>query len=523
MEEFQMYLNPAHAVNSFKIRTGISNKLSNAFLSFSKRMYEEGYYFIADKYLNSENLLILNRSRGAESNFFVFIRTKKKDELEIFFSNPLFDPKVKKENLIVKRIIKENEDLENKFLFTIILIKEHSKIKPVDEYWGNLHSHIGTIHGERVWDDGITEDRNWLLQSLLWHHDFHALTSHNWPHNEERLSFLKNHCDAANITFIPGWENTTTIHDRVKSPHILVLCDSIETAMQAKYEFLSKKLEDNKGEAITPILSGVPGPIQRHLSYLKHLHNSGKAALFIAHPSSQNQGIDILDPELRKYISDAEGYDILFNFADGVEQFNFKELDSKEVSLLYIMRMIENELGIRFYKLNHMAINYYVGEIAKKYGLYVLANQDDHYQPSIESGLLSDYSFGHNKLILSIATYEYFKKQKRKFNSSEFVKAIIHKKFIFEDEKGRREEQFSLSPVVAVSIDNDNGKIELYENRKPSVLEKIRSWLASEPSYYWNIAKLQFKYWFADKNQKKEIRNELGKAKAYNLKIDDKK
>ena len=146
MKEFQMYLNPAHAVNSFKIRTGISNKLSNAFLLFSKRMYEEGYYFIADKYLNGENLLILNRSRGAESNFFVFIRTKKKDELEIFFSNPLFDPKVKKENLIVKRIIKENEDLENKFLFTILVIKEHSKIKPIDEYWGNLHSHIGTIH-----------------------------------------------------------------------------------------------------------------------------------------------------------------------------------------------------------------------------------------------------------------------------------------------------------------------------------------------------------------------------------------
>jgi len=521
MKELQRYQDPNDAVALFKLRSGISNKLAKPFLSFSKRLYEKGYYFIADKYLMGEDLLILNRSKGAESNFFVFVRSKNKDEIEIFFSNPSLNPNIKRDKLIIREKIKESKDVDNRFKFLEAEIDTYSQLKPINEYWGNLHSHIGTINGERVWDDGITDSRNWLLQSLLWHHDFHALTSHNWPHNEERLTFLKQHCDAANITFIPGWENTTTIQDRVKSPHILVLCDSIETAMQAKYEFLSKKLEDNKGEAVTPILSGVPGPIQRHLSYLKHLRNSGKAALFIAHPSSQNQGIDILDPELRKYISDAEDYDILFNFADGVEQFNFKELDSKEVSLLYIMRMIENELGIRFNRLNHMAINYYIGEIAKKHGLYVLANQDDHYQPSIESGLLSDYSYGYNKLILSIAAFEYFKKQKRKFISSEFVKAIIHKKFIFEDEKGRKEEQFSLSPVAVVHI-HDDGKIELYENRKSSVLKKIRLWLASEPSYYWNIAKLQFKYWLADKEQKKEIAKELAKAKAYNLKVNDK-
>jgi hypothetical protein len=378
---------------------------------------------------------------------------------------------------------------------------------------------MGTINGERIWDDGITDHENWILQSALWHHDFKALTSHNWTHNEERLNFLNERCSSLNITFIPGWENTTTIEDRVMSPHIVVLCRDIETAMAAKYEFLVNKLKNNEGEVVTPILSGVPGPVTRHLSYLKHLHNLGKAALFIAHPSSQNRGIDILDPELRKYISDSEVYDILFNFADGVEQFNFRELDSREVSLLYIMRMIEHDLGLKFEKLNHMAINYYIGEIAKKKGLYVLANQDDHYQPSIESGLLSDYSYGYNKFVIPIDAFEYFKKNGRKFNSSEFVEAIINKKLIIEDGNEKKYFDFSLSPVVAVSVNED--KVQLFENRKAGMLEKIRLWLASKPAYYWNIAKLQFKYWFADKEQKKEIKKELEKAKAYYLRTSE--
>ena len=519
MKEKDMYTNPKYAVDLFKLRTKMSRNFAKSFLSFSKKLYEEGYYFIADKYLTDMDLLILNRSKGAESNFFVFIKSKSKDEIEVFFSNPLYDAKVKKEDLILRKIIKENKHMDLQFDSVISLISEYSKIKPFNEYWGNLHSHIGTINGERVWDDGITDSRNWLLQSMLWHHDFHALTSHNWTHNEERLEFLKSHCDAANITFIPGWENTTTIKDRIESPHILVLCDSIETAIQAKYEFLSKKLENNKGEKVTPILSGVPGPIEKHLSYLKHLNISGKAALFIAHPSSQNKGIDILDPELRKYISDIELYNILFNFADGVEQFNFKELDSKGVKLLYIMRLIESDLGLKFNELNHMSINYYIGEIAKKKGLFVLANQDDHYQPDIESGLLSDYSYGYNKLTISIATFEYFKKQNRKFDSSEFVNAIIKKKFIFREENEEKIEDFSLSPVAAVSINHNN--IELFDNRKSSKIEKIKMWMNSEPAYYWNIIKLQFKYWLADKKQKKEIKNELEKARAYNIKIED--
>jgi hypothetical protein len=168
-----------------------------------------------------------------------------------------------------------------------------------------------------------------------------------------------------------------------------------------------------------------------------------------------------------------------------------------------------------------MAINYYIGEIAKKKGLFVFANQDDHYQPPIDSEILSDYAYGHNKLTLSPSVFNALKNQERKFTAREFVRAILKKNFVVENaeiENESNQMNFSLEPVAAVTIDLQGGKITLFENRKMSTMEKIKLWLASVPAYYWNIAKLQFKYWFADKEQKKEIAKELAKAKAYNLK-----
>lgn len=530
-------------VESFKNKTEISWPLTRALIETGKELYEKGFYLVEHKYILKNNLLVFNRSKEADSNFFVFVKAKDKKELDIFFSNPSMDPKIKREELILRFSIKGNEDIQpiaKKINDIFNKAIEISKVKKKNEYWGCLHSHIGTIKGERVWDDGITEDESWFLQSMLWHHDFHALTSHNWTHNEERLNWMNGMLSSANMVFIPGWENTTTIEDRVKSPHILVLCKNIETAMKAKYEFLSKKLADNYGETVTPILSGVPGPYTKHLNYLSQLHKNKDAAIFIAHPSSKDVGIDILDPSNLKSISENTIHDLLFNFADGVEGFNFKEINSEEVTLLYIMRLIKDELGYNFHKLNHMSINYYIGLIAKKHGLFVLANQDDHYQPSIDSSILSDYSYGHNKLVLSTVVFNYFKEQlRRKFTSEEFVHAIVNKRFLSSsdsssqqsmssnknkklmensDEKIMQNSDFALEPITALNIESEN--IQLFENREQTTIEKIKTWIQSEPAYYWNIAKLQFKYWFADKKQKKEIRAELEKAKAYNLKAE---
>ena len=518
MAGIRKFQDPYDPVESFKVRAKLSSSLMRGLLDYGKKLYERGFYFIDDKYLLGEDLMILNRSDGADSNFFVFIRKKSKNELDIFFSNPYLNKDMSKGDQILHNIIDDNqrvaEQIEDAFKKTMVM----SHLKPTDQYWGAFHSHIGTINGEKVWDDGTTDSRNWILQSMLWNHDFHALTSHNWTHNEERLNFMDQRCAAGNLVLIPAWENTTTISDRVRSPHILVFCKDIPTAMKAKYEFLSKKIINNdpKKDEVTPVLSGVPGPIGQHLEYLRSLHINDEAALFIAHPSSSNSGIDILDPSVIKEVGEMQAWDLLFEFADGIEQFNFKELGTGSPSgdfINKIKHMMVNDGYLA--PATHMAINWYIGELGKRNGLFVLANQDDHYQPPIDSSIFSDYSYGYNKITLTQAALDYFRKERRKPRPDEIVYGLIHKKARKEDE----ENSFSIEPITFTEMD-ENG-IKLFKSREMGKLDKVRLWLKSEPDYYWNIAKLQFKYWFSSKKQKQEIKKEIAKAKAFNAKVEE--
>ncbi len=518
MPGISKFEDPHESIDFFKARTNLSSSLTRGLLEYGKKLYNQGFYFINDKYLLGEDLMILNRSDGADSNFFVFIRKKSQNKVDVFFSNPYLNKNMSKGDQIFHNLLDDDQRVEEQVEEIFKITMTISKLKPTDQYWGAFHSHIGTINGERVWDDGTTNDRDWILQSMLWNHDFHALTSHNWTHNEERLGSMDQHCAAGNLIFIPAWENTTTISDRVKSPHILVLCKDIPTAMKAKYEFLSKKIIQNnpKEDKVTPILSGVPGPLSQHLEYLSALHKNDEAALFIAHPSSSNVGIDILDPSVMKEMGEMRAWDLLFNFADGIEQFNFKELFTGSPSGEFISKikhMMVNEGYL--YPPTHMVINWYVGEIAKKRGLFVLANQDDHYQPAIDSSILSDYSYGYNKIVLTKTVLDRFRKEKRKPRSDEIVYGLIHKKLRKEDE----ENSFSIEPVTFTEI-GEYG-IRLFKSRELSTWNSIRLWLKSEPNYYWNIAKLQFKYWFSNKKQKQEIRKEIVKAKAFNSKVEE--
>jgi hypothetical protein len=97
-----VYENPEDAVSLLRIRKNLSKTLASSLLALSKELYEKGYRFVADKYLLKEDLFILNRSSGAESNFFVFIHAKKNDEIEVFFSNPSFSPNIPKDHFGIR-------------------------------------------------------------------------------------------------------------------------------------------------------------------------------------------------------------------------------------------------------------------------------------------------------------------------------------------------------------------------------------------------------------------------------------
>ncbi|MCS7109220.1 MAG: hypothetical protein NZ903_00270, partial [Candidatus Micrarchaeota archaeon] len=153
-------MNSVHkTIETFKTTTGISWNLAKALIESSKEFCEKGYSFVDRNEILRRNLLILNRSKGAESNFFIFIKAKSRDSLDIFFSNPSKEERISRNDLIIHNEIKEEKEIfiiKEKIDRALERANAFANLKEINEYWGVLHSHLGTIKDERIWDDGIT-------------------------------------------------------------------------------------------------------------------------------------------------------------------------------------------------------------------------------------------------------------------------------------------------------------------------------------------------------------------------------
>lgn len=527
------YASPQKALAKVRFRKWPLLEFTSRFVN---EMYDSGFYAIDDDYVFGEQRIVLNRSRGAGSNFFVFIDINR-SSVDVFFTDPR-PPEaardLRREDILVCRsfgcgpiasIFGKSPEYASAVAKAAI---EAARQKPLNEYRCFLHSHIGSINGKQVWDDGVSEDRDWIAQTMLWHGDYHALTSHNWTHDEEKLGMLSSHCEAGNIVFIPGWENTTTVRDdTLLSPHILVYCDSVETAMEAKKDFLSRKLDEDaqKGNKITPILSGVPRvessdrlgdewtkeetAFEQHLAYLKKLHDGGRAALVIAHPMAASPGTDLLDPKSIQLLGAERIRELMFRTVDGIERFNFLEKSRK----LDLSKMCDPEsrkvIGWLLGEMKRahidggltpMNVNFLLGRLAEECGMFTTASQDDHYEPPVTSGAIGDYCKGFTRYVVSDSRFGVLMASGRKPTAAEVVYDMINNRSAFR---------------AVAYVSHSSAGIEVVKERMSTALESIWRWFSFAPKYYLNIAQRQLRYILSDQSQKNEMAKELAKAKAF--------
>lgn len=492
------YSRPDEAIRSVRFA---GRPARAAALRFVEGLYEKGYYAVKDSYVLGDSTIALNRSRGAESNFFVFIRPKG-SRAEVFFTDPRDTSDavtLQRGGIIVRRELEASAQASDVLAMTLNL----AGLKYPNHFYCNFHSHLGSINGEGLWDDAITRDIDWIGQSMMWNIDVHALTPHNWTQKRKLLRFLDRHCANANIVLVPGWENTTTVDvkETVRAPHLLVYCADIDTAWKAKEEFLAKKLD--KPGVITPILGSVPVPFDEHINFITGpvLRAAGKAALIFAHPASTLPGIDLLDPANVNALGGERIWKLLFEIADGVEQYNFSDshceidfdltdgkIDGKSAFADELRAKMRQE-GLKPI-LSPAMINYCVGRIAKReYDRITTAAPDDHSQPPLSPDNISDYAMGHTRLELGERTMEILRRSCRKPTSAEIVASMIGRKFPL------AEEPVKFAAVLFARKKGDT--FEIPSQRRPTRWERIRGWFREDLPQLWRYVKLQGEYMFS--------------------------
>ncbi|MEM2974023.1 MAG: hypothetical protein QW112_00120, partial [Candidatus Micrarchaeia archaeon] len=513
-------------------------------INYVRRLYDNGFYALADLYITEGKRIILNRSRGTESNFFAVVEGGL-GSVDIYFSDPRTDDKaleLGRDDVIHKEkyggggIFRyafggfgdpgKGFEIANRTL-------EFSALKDIREYRCFLHSHLGYINvngkDEALWGDGRTKDRYWILHTILAHGDVHALTEHNWTQNEERLGALKERCEAANIVFVPGWENTTVVEDKeaedyyaeelIKAPHILCYCANIDVAMKVKQNFLMHKLRKNT--AITPIFCGVPAPFDEHIRFIMEYHDQGLLGVVIAHPFSLMPGIDLCDPNNLKKLG-AVKIKWLFGAADGVEKNNGGENHSKididlsgEKEYGGFVKWIKEKLSENSMPEYPSApnLNELMGRMAEKGGKHSIYGQDDHLLYDISPKCTSPYNQGHTKLTIPEQAFSILRSAGRKITSEEFVHSMTKGTLKVSDEA-------VVMRSVAFAKMTEKGP-DIVEPRKDTTLQKLVGKVKSVP-YYTNVAKLTLQHWYAkhvlkDESRIREIAKELEKEKSYNI------
>lgn len=530
MAKIVAYSGPEEALR----RLRLSGSSQNAARTIVKTLMSKGWHAVNDEvFFGAAPQLWMNRSPGAESNYNVCMLGRASNSFDVLFTDPRRDGnalRLERDSVLIHKTFSDGairrffgmHDSQKKASEIVNRILYESSLKPTNVYFAYLHSHWGSIRGKGIWDDGTTPYERAVSQLLLHNVDVFSLTSHNWPHDIERLKFLTELFAAFNVVFVPGFELTATIADPAASPHLLVYCRDPEAAMELKDVLLIPKLLG--GGLVTSTLRGPPPPIEKILEILDRFHKEGKIAMIWAHPASTLPGIDLLDPA-NVYQLRQKGMDplkLMFEFGDGVEQYNasdrhreldFDLTDGKRDLKSDFPAELREALGIPSEELLTPAnIGYYSGLEAKRRDKIAIWSPDDHFLPALISTLtgranISDFAMGRMELELQVEDLMRMKSEgDEKFTAADVVSMMRTRVF-----------PLTGTPVVfrAVAFAKNTGRgPEYVRARMPGPFEGAVQWLCAEPAYALGIAGKQLKYWLADPEQKKEIENELKKAKA---------
>ena len=497
-----------------------------------KKLCDEHNWRIEDVMGSSDKqLIVVNRSDGAISNFFTFI-TVDGSGVNVFLTDPRDGDDaiyLKRDEVTINRRyecgffrnLSGAYETPRKAIAIAEMVLNLSKLKPENSYYSFTHAHIGSINLKEVWDDGTTTDLNWRLARMYAHADFCPLTSHNWTHGADKREHMTKACAMNNMVFVPGCEITATITDNFRSPHILVYCINDGVAEEVK-KFLARKLDPKEQGMITPTLCGPPGPFEDIMDFLVKLRDEGKIAIAIAHPASTIKGIGIIDPTNIRLLGEKQLWDVIFVLADAVESCNFSDshsaidfdmadgLRDKHSAFLDSLLKRMRSFGLRPYPSPAM-INCYIGREARERNKWTFAGQDDHTQRMLRPGYFTDMLKGHTRFTITEATLERLKKAGRKPTAEEFVRSIVAHKFPL------TEEPVEFQAVTFTNM-TDKGPV-VVDARMPTTSEKCIAFFREDLPQLWRYAEGQLKYWLGDEEQKREIDAERRKAYAKSSKF----
>jgi hypothetical protein len=526
MVKIVAYSSPEEALR----RLSLSGSSQNAARIILRKLMGKGWR--ANAFDNAQQLWI-NRSGGAESSYNVLMSGRTSNSFDVLFTDPRRDGnalRLGRDSVLIHRKFRDGairrffgmQDSQKKASEIVNRILYESSFKPPNVYFAYLHSHWGSIRGKGIWDDGTTPYERAVQQLLLHNTDIFNLTSHNWPHDMERLRFLTELFAAFNVVFVPGFELTATIVDQAASPHLLVYCRDPEAAMELKDVLLIPKLLG--GGLVTSTLRGPPPPIEKILEILDRFHKEGKIACIWAHPASTLPGIDLLDP-VNVYRLRQKGIDplkLMFEFGDGVEQYNASDrhrvlnlnwAEGKGGSKSDLADELREAFGIPSDELLTPAnINYHSGIEAERRDKIAIWGPDDHFQDKLISILtgranISSFAMGRTELELQVEDLMRMKNEgDKKFTAADVVEMMRTRRF-----------PLTGNPVIFRAVafaENTERGPEYVKARMPGPFEGAAQWLCAEPAYILGIAGKQLRYWLADPEERKVIENELKKAKA---------
>lgn len=483
----------------------------NPITELERRFGEKGWIKVEHPYIKERYKIdIFNRSRGAESNYFVIARRKLTGQVEVLFTNPTKD--VYDKEVVISKILTLNNISE-----VLNKIYEFAARKPNCEYWFNPHTHYGYIKNEPVNDDGLSWDHCILLQNIEWNYDFSTATLHNNIPNESLLRHLTEFHSAHGLTFIPGCELTIAPkiekdEDLIFSPHFLLHFANIDTAMKFDREILAKRFEDKKAIAI---LAGPPIPFDEVFSVIERYRRAKKLTFSVAHPFSTLDGIDLFDPKSVNKFGYRKCWEIVFA-ANCSEAFNSFETHSElDFDLTDGKRDFRSDVAddllarLKFFgavALTPPALNYALGLYIRHMGKNILFGHDDHYVPGLTYDV-TVYGRGRSVIKFSSDVFRKFERMGRKPRSDELIEMIIDGKA-------------NIDAFGYIEMTDKGPRIVAHRVVHP--LKNFLQGLALKVSHAARIAHVYLNYWYNLLTGKSEmagrIREDLKKIKAFQLK-----
>ncbi len=398
-------------------------RTKDQFENITAALEQKGFYQVHDSVLVKENERIFNRSAGAQSNFFVFVRNDPHTgKVSVEYYNPAIGPDADK--LPTKEVVVVSDSRGADLTWADRIanrIAEVAAAKPDNVYFGCMHGHWGFVKDRALVpsiDDGLSHDYDVIRQMMLYHIDYDATGPHN--HILPGLDYVTQMEKNVGIVKIPGFELTLPFAPGARNgPHHNIWMADMDTVNSVNDTILKQR--SGNYPPFAPL--GDPDTIIRQL---RDFSMQGRLAIGVAHPAGNLDlpGVGLLnriaegDFELYRALEKTKSYAHaigFFNQTNNNEVLKFTNPSEQEWAL-----RIVNEHKMMKPALNSLCIAFAL-EMAKS-GLWPYSDNDSHNSHPVNfKSQVDNLGQGHTRITFSEA---FLKGRKEKPGAADVVRFI---------------------------------------------------------------------------------------------------